>query len=453
MKASSVQSRDQKASFRVVHPNAAGMDIGSEFHYVALPVDRTQSVRRFGCTTPELNEMGAYLQLHNIDTIAMEATGSYWMSIVQVLENYDLEVVLVDPTSAKNYKGRKTDVVDCQWIQELHTFGLLKECHRVSDEIAPLRSYWRHRANLVQQTSRQVLLMQKAMIEMNLHLEKVLSDITGVTGMAIMRAIAAGERDPKQLASYRKAGVKASREAIEEGLTGDWREEHLLAFRQALVTYDLIHQQIAEVDVATARELTKLESKTPQPASEQVAKPTRPRKNQPKFDLKAELYRITGVDLTAIEGIESSTAFTCLVECGIDLSKFPSEKHFTSWLGLAPNHRITGGKIKSNRTRKNVNRAATALRLAAQSLHSSKSALGAFFRRIALRRGVPKAIVATARKIACMFYRTIRYGWQYVAVAQERYENQYRQHELNRLKTQAQRLGLALVTTATGEVI
>jgi transposase len=464
MKKHSTQSGRKKgksnalpASLKRVNLNAAGIDIGSEEHYVAVPEDRDEeAVRCFKCFTPDLHEMARWLKHCGIETVAMESTGVYWIPVFQILEHYGLEVKLVDACRVKNVPGRKTDVLDCQWLQQLHTYGLLAGAFIPDKEISILRGYWRHRAGLVQSCSKQIQLMQKALIQMNLHLHKALSDITGVTGMAIIRAIVQGERDPKCLARMRQRGVKSSEKTIADALTGNWREEQLFILAQSLELYDIYQQKIAQCDLQVDQYMATLEAKAD--PKELASKPkkrskTKRRKNEPHFDLRASLYRMTGVDLTLIDGIDAMTAQTIISECGFDMSRFPTAKHFASWLGLCPNNRKTGGKVFKTKTRNVRNRAADALRLAAQSLHSSKSALGAFLRRLRTRLGAPKAITAAAHKLAILVYRMLKYGEDYVDKGQWYYEEKYRHRVVNNIKQRAKTMGYALVSLETGEVV
>lgn len=436
-----------------INNNAAGIDIGSQRHYVAVGVDKTHTpVRSFGCYTPDIEEMARWLIECGVTSVAMESTGVYWIPVYQILGGYGLDVNLVDARHVKNVPGRKTDVVDCQWIQQLHSYGLLRGCFLPDGDIAVLREYWRHRASLVESVSREILHMQKSLEQMNLHLHKVLSDITGVTGMQIIRAIVAGEHNPQVLVQMRQAGVKKSEEEIVKALTGNYRAEHIFTLTQAVELYDVLHAKIKACDEKIEECLNCFASKEEYSSVKVRGKSVSRRKNQPHFDLQSELRRISGVDLTAIDGIDSLTAQTIISECGFDLSKFTTEKHFASWLALCPENRITGGKVKKRRTRKSENRVAIALRLAAQSLHSSKSALGAFFRRIKAKKGTPKAITATARKLACLVYRMLRYGMQYVDAGQQQYEQKYQEQQHKYLERQAAALGYQLINIQTGEV-
>jgi transposase len=451
-------SRSKRRGLRKINPDAAGIDIGSTEHYVAVPEDRDPNpVRVFGCLTPDLHEMAKWLIACGIKSVAMESTGVYWIPVAQVLDHYGLEVLVVDAAHVKNVPSRKTDVVDCQWIQELHSFGLLRGAFRPDKEIQVLRSYWRWRQDLVEQASRQIQLMQKSLEQMNLQLHKVLSDITGVTGLKIIRDILAGNRDPVQLACLKHPQVKSSAETVAKALTGDYHDHHLFTLRQAVELYDIFKQKIAECDQALEAYMGTLSSKpeapAPEPPKTARKKTAKPRKNQVHFDLKSELIRLNGVDLTAIDGIDTLTAQTLLAECGRDTAAFPTEKHFASWLGLCPNNRITGGKVKRTKTRKVRNRAATALRIAAQSLHHSQSALGAFYRRMNARLGVQKAVTATAHKLARLVYRMLKYGQSYVDQGQAYYEQQYQERLLYQLKKKAKQMGFELVANETGELV
>lgn len=449
-----VQDNGRKSEpLRVVHRHAAGIDIGSETHWVAVCADRDVTpVRSFGCLTSDLHAMGRWLKACGIETVAMESTGVYWVPVMQVLEDYGLEVYLVDARQAKNLPGRKTDVKDCQWLQELHTYGLLSRAFRPSAEICVLRSYWRHRKNLVELGAIQIHWMQKSLEQMNVQLHKVLSDITGVTGMAILRAIVGGERDPQVLAEMKHVLVKHSQETIAEALRGDWRAEHLFTLGQALELYDVYQEKIRACDAQIEAYMDSLERRGDRKDLSR-RRPSPRRKNQSHFDLRGQLYQLTGVDLTKIDGIDALTAQTLVTECGFDMSRFASEKHYASWLGLCPNHQITGGKVRKRRTRKVCNRAAQALRVAAQSLHRSRTALGAFFRRMRARHGAPKAITATAHKLAVLIYRMLKYAMEYVDQGQQAYERQYQRQRLKMLQKQAKQMGYVIVSVQSGEVV
>lgn len=445
--------RGSPEALRIVHPEAAGIDIGSQKHYVAVRPDRdSEPVRCFGCLTPDLQAMGQWLKSCSVTTVAMESTGVYWIPVMQVLEESGLEVYLVDARQAKNMPGRKTDVKDCQWLQQLHTHGMLTRAFRPADAICVLRSYWRHRKDLVEMASMQIQLMQKSLEQMNLQLHKVLSDITGVTGMKILKAIVAGQRDPVVLAKMRHPQVKSSEETIAKALTGDWRAEHLFTLRQALELYEVYQQKIEACDHEIETYMQSLDARG-DPKDTPKTSAARRRKNQAHFDLRGQLHRLTGADLTSIDGIDAMTAQTVVSESGVDMSRFATEKHYSSWLGLCPNHQITGGKIRRRRTRKVRNRAAQALRVAAQSLHKSKTALGAYYRRMRGRLGPAKAITATAHKLAILIYRMLKYGMNYVDQGQQAYEKQYQQRTLQMLTKRAKQMGYGMIDLRSGEVV
>lgn len=430
-------------SFPIVNKDASGIDIGSEEHWVAVPEDRDENpVRPFGCFTSDLHAMARWLKTCGITTVAMESTGVYWRPSFQILEEYGFEVKLVNARYAKNVPGRKTDVSDCQWLQRLHTYGLLSGSFRPDDQICVLRSYWRHRANLVRYASDHIQHMQKALTQMNLHLHKVLSDVTGVTGMNIIRAIIAGERDPQKLALMRERGVKNTSETIAKALEGDYRQEHLFALKQAVELYEFYHRQIESCDREIERYLHTFEAKV-DPAQNPLPKQKRKKEMrcQSFTDLRTELYRISGTDFTQMPGLDVVSVQTIISEVGLDTGKFPTEKRFVSWLGLCPNNRITGGQVKSSKTRKTVNRAANAFRMAAQSLANSNTGLGGFYRRIRARLGSPKAITATAHKLARIFYRMWTTGQAYADLGSDYYENRYKERVLRNITKRARELG------------
>jgi len=437
----------------VLRPNAAGIDIGSEEHYVSVREDRDlQAVRRFGCYTSDLRRMAEWLRSCGVDSVAMEATGVYWVPVFELLEEYGFEVYLVDTHQTKNASGRKTDVLDCQWIRQLHSYGLLTAAFRPEQQIAAVRAYWRQRQGLVESCSRQIHLMQKALEQMNVQLHKAVSDIAGLTGLSIIRRIVAGDRDPKELAKLRQKGVKRSEAEIAEALSGNYKAEHVFALTQALESYDFFQGQMQRCDGEIERCMSNIAGKAAPP--EETKQKRRRWKNEPHFNLRAELHRICGVDLTRIESIDAVTAQAVVSECGTDMSRFPSEKNFASWLSVCPNNRKTGGRIRSTRTRRiRRNRAADALRRAAQSLHHSKSALGAEYRRKRARLGAPKAITAMAHKLARVIYRLLKHGDAYVSEGLEQYEARHRERALRGLRNHAQSMGFQLVSQATGELM
>lgn len=374
------------ASLKTVHLNAAGIDVGSAEHYVAVPEDRDpQPVRRFDCFTVDLERLADWLEACRIDTVVMESTGVYWIPLFQILEARGFEVKLVNARHVKNVPGRKSDVQDCQWLQQLHTFGLLSGSFRPDDQTCVLRSYIRQRDTLIRDCAAHIQRMQKALTQMNVQLHKVISDITGATGMRIIRAILDGERDPVRLAAMKDPRVRSSREQIAKALHGDYRAEHLFALRQSVDLYQTYRKMIADCDGQIEQYLACFEARV-DPTDKPLAPPKhahrKPRGNEASFDLRSHLYRIAGVDFTRIDGFDALTVQTILSEVGLDPGRFPSEKHFASWVALCPDNRITGGAVKNTRTRKVVSRVATALRRAAQSAANSNTALGGFHRRM-----------------------------------------------------------------------
>jgi transposase len=438
---------DWKA-LEVVHPDAAGIDIGGSEHWVAVSPERdAEPVRCFGCFTKDLRDMARWLVEKGVRSVAMQSTGVYWMSVFEVLEEHGLEVFLVNARHTKNVPGRKSDVQECQWLLKLHSFGLLNNSFQPTDEIRIARTLWRHRGNLVADASSAIQRMQKALIEMNLQLSNVLSDISGVSGMSIIGAILDGERDPWELAGLVQPEVQSTPEEIANSLEGNWRNELLFVLSQEVELYRMYQDKIQECDLQLREHLESFGS-----VVDLRAQPIGPRpkgkkgsKNAPAFDLRTELYRITGIDWSQVNGIDVLTAQTVIAECGADLSAFPSEKQYTSWLGLVPTNEQSGGKILKRRTRKVVNRAATAFRNAATTLLRSQSYLGAQYRRLRTRLGAPKAITAMARKLACLFYRLIKHGQQYVDKGNEYYEAKYREQQIRSLTKRAQKLGLQVV--------
>ena len=428
-----------------VNLNAAGIDVGAASHFVAVPEDRTeQPVREFEAFTSDLYRLADWLAECGVEAVAMESTGVYWIPLFGVLEERGFRVMLVDPRRIKNVPGRKTDVQDCQWLQQLHTYGLLSGAFRPEDEIRSLRSYLRQRAMLVEHAAQHVQHMQKALTQMNVKLQHVIRDITGKTGMDIIEAIVRGERSPRRLAQLRDPRTKADERTIAKSLRGHWRKEHLFELTQALELYRTYQDKIAECDREIEAQLERFEDRSDgEPPAPNGKK--RNQKNAPRFDVQGHLYRMTGVDLTRIDGVDGFTALKVISEIGTDMSKWPSAGHFASWLGLSPNNRITGGKVLSSRTKPSANRAAKALRLAANALHRSDSALGAFLRRKKAHLGAPKAITATAHKLARIIYSMLRHGHGYVDAGAEYYEKQYRQRALRSAKRRAAQLGYALV--------
>ena len=371
----------------------------------------------------------------------MESTGVYWIPLYELLVERGFEVLLVDARQAKNVPGRKTDVLDCQWLQELHTYGLLRGAFRPVDQVCILRSYLRQRSMLVSYASHHIQHMQKALEQMNLKLSHVVSDITGLTGRGIIKAILSGERDPVKLAKLRDPRCKSSEATVARALEGHYREEHLFTLQQAVELVEFYQQQMTACDRQIEACLQQFEEKS---SETPVTTRRRKRRRGIAFDARSYLYRMTGIDLTQIDSIEGNTALTVISEIGLDMSRWPTEKHFGSWLGLAPGSKVSGGKRLSGRTKPSANRAAAALRLAAQSLNQSQSALGAYFRRLKARLGAPKALTAAAYKLARIVYRMLKYGAGYVDQGEAVYEGRYRDRLLRNLKRRAAELGFQL---------
>jgi transposase len=431
-----------------INPNAAGLDIGSTEIYACVPADRDEHpVRAFGTFTRDLHELADWFATCDIKTVAMESTGVYWIPVYEILESRGFEVYLVNARHLKNVPGKKTDVLDCQWIQQLHTYGLLQASFRPPEEMCALRALVRHRATLIRYRAAHIQHMQKSLQQMNVQLTQAVSDITGVTGMSIIRAIVSGERDPKVLARMRNHQCAKSEDEIAAALQGNYRFEHLFVLKQSLEQYDFYDQQIQQCDTkietiyASLPPVDQSDGDVPPPPKPNGQKP---RKNQAHFDLATSLYQVVGVDLTVIDGIDALTAQVVIAEVGLDMSKWPTVKHFASWLGLAPHNKKTGGKVISSRTKRTQNRANTALRVAAQSLHRSHSALGGFYRRMKAKHGAAKATVATAHKLARIIYYMLKYRQSYVDPGEAHYEQQYRDRAIRNLRRKAAQLGFEL---------
>ena len=440
------KSGAEPAGLAQLNLNAAGIDVGASSHFVAVPADRSeQSVREFEAFTADLYRLADWLAESGVETVVMESTGVYWIPLFGLLEERGFQVMLVDPRRIKNVPGRKTDVVDCQWLQQLHTYGLLSGAFRPDEDIRRLRSYLRQRAMLVEYASHHVQHMQKALTQMNVKLHHVISDIVGKTGTDIIEAILGGERDPWKLAQLRDPRTKADESTIARSLQGHWRGEHIFELTQALVPYRTYQDMIAQCDREIEAQLERFEDHSHGDLPAAKSGRRRSKGNAPRFDVWTHLYRMTGVDLTRIDGVDAYTALKVISEIGTDMTKWPSARHFASWLGLSPNNRITGGKVMSSKTKPSANRAAAALRLAANALHRSDSALGAFLRRKKAHLGAPKAITATAHKLARLIYSMLRYGHEYVDAGAEYYESQYQQRALRTAKRRAATLGYQLV--------
>lgn len=432
-----------RAELSVTHPNAAGIDIGSASHFVAVRPDRAEeSVREFSSCTADLCAIADWLSTCGVDVVAMESTGVYWIPLFELLESRGFKVLLVNARHVKNVSGRKSDVLDCQWLQQLMSYGLLSGAFRPSEEVCVLRSLWRQRVVLLKSQSRYVQHMQKALTQMNVQLANVISDVVGESGQRILRAILAGERDGHVLASLKNTRIHASADEIARSLQGNWRAEHLFALKQALAGFDFIGTQVAEVDEEISAQLRRLQAHEGEPT--QIRKRGRAR-NAPKFDLRTQLFKVCGVDLTRIDGIDVTTALAVVSEVGADMSRFPSAGHFASWMGLCPGTRITGGKVMSGKTKHCANRAAQALRLAAAALRTSKSALGAYFRRLCARMDKAKAITAAAHKLARLIYTMLTKGEEYTDQGQDYYEARYRERVINQLTQRAAKLGMRMI--------
>ncbi|WP_454753706.1 IS110 family transposase [Cupriavidus necator] len=429
----------------VVFPNAAGIDVGASSHWVAVPRHATDDpVREFGAMTDDLNAVADWLLACGVDTVALESTGVYWIPVYEVLEQHGLTVWLVDARQMKYVPGRKSDVLDCQWLQKLMSLGLLRGAFRPDHEVCVVRAVVRQREVLLGEQACWVQRMQKALVQMNLQLTEVLTDVMGMTGQAIIRDIVAGQRDPKVLARHRHSRIKASAEDIIKALTGNWREEHLFVLAQALAMFDSLAQRIIECDAKIEALLAPLGCH-----EVELRGPGKRRgKNTPSFDLRTALARWAGVDLTRINGVAVTSVLTVLSEIGPDLSRFANVKHFCSWLGLCPGTKISGGKVLSARTRRSTNRVRQALKLAAMSLSRNRSALGAFYRRLCARMDKPRANTAVAHKLARMIYFMLTRGEDYVDQGQQKYEEQQRQRSIAALRRRAADLGFA-ITPAT----
>ena len=450
--ASTKGKKRRSRKWSVVHPFAAGIDIGSKFHVVAVPEELdTEPVRTFSTFTNGLYRLADWLKELGILTVAMESTGVYWIPAFEILQSRGLEVVLVNARDAKTVPGRKTDVNDAQWLQQLHQYGLLRASFHPSQGVGALRAYLRHRERLLDYAAAHVQHMQKALMQMNVQLQHVVSDVTGATGLRIIRAIVSGDTDPEALARYRDVRCKASLETIREALVGNYQREHVFALSQALALYDFYQIQVSECDEEIERTLEQLRADSPTP--EGPLPPARVKKghsaNALHFDVREALYALVGVDLTQIHGLGPYISVKLISECGTDMAKWPSAKHFTSWLTLAPGNKISGGKLLSSRTRRSSSRAASLLRLAATTAGRTDTALGAFYRRLAARVGKAKAITATARKLAVLFYNTLRYGMEYTDPGATYYEERYRQRVITNLRRRAKTMGFVLQEAVT----
>jgi transposase len=438
-------------------PNVAGIDCGSAEHDVAVPPDRDpMPVRSFKTFTGDLERLADWLNACGVTSVAMESTGVYWIPVFEILETRGFDVLLVNARHLKNVPGRKSDVTDCEWIRDLHSVGLLRGSFRPTDAMVALRAYLRHRQTLVESAATYIHRMQKALGQMNLQLPLVVSDITGATGLRILRDIVAGRRDPVQLADHRDPRCRASKADIIAALRGNYRTEHLFVLQQNLELFDACQAQLAACDRAIEAHLQTLTARVAPSATPLPAPRVKQRvsSNEPRFDIRAPLHRLTGgVDLTQVDGFGPYNALKLISEIGTDMSRWPTEKHFTSWLTLAPNNKISGGRLLGSRTQPSANRAAAIFRMAAMSLGHTQTALGAFYRRLAFRIGKPQAITATARKLAVLVYRVLSGTLVYSDPGANAYDVQQRTRALHHLHRRAATLGFDLVNRNTGEVL
>ena len=454
----STKNQNQWAELPTIHGHAAGLDIGATAIVACVPADRdAQPIRTFGVYTEDLEELAEWLVACGIETVAMESTGVYWIPVYEVLEGRKLDLFLVDARHLKNVPGHKSDVSDSQWIQTLHSYGLLHKAFVPEADVRALRAYWRQRTMLIEHRAAHIQHMQKALQQMNLHLTEVLTDITGVTGIQIIRAIVAGDHDPQHLAQMRDPRCQRTEQEIIKALTGHYRSEHLFSLRQALQLYDVYSQAIKECDAQMKEQYQSMagldddSSGAPMPPLPPLpaAKRAAHCKNAPAFEAREEVYRLLGVDLVAVTGLQENLVQGILTEIGFDVTPWPTVKHFCSWLSLAPHNDVSGGKVLRSRTRKHRNRAGQSFRLAAQSLMRSANPYGIFYRRLAARIGKPQAIVATAHKIARAVYAMLKYRRPFELVASQEYERRLREQEIVRLRKKAARLGLQLLPLAT----
>jgi len=446
------KSTRQQPKLNIVHTRAAGIDVGSTFHVVAAPPELTsEPVQAFQSFTGDLYRLADWLVDIGVTTVAMESTGIYWIPVFEILEAHGLEVLLVNARHVKTVPGRKTDVNDAQWLQQLHSYGLLRGSFQPAQDWSALRVYLRHRDRLLEYAAAHIQHMQKALMQMNLQLHHVVTDITGLTGMTIMRAIVAGQHNPAELATYRDMRCKASEETIREALTGHYRPEHVFALRQALELYDSYQERIAACDQEIQAVLESLQDNEISLDALPAARHKTRQANEPKFDVRAMLFRVLGTDMSQIHGFSAYTALKLIGECGTDMSQWPTAKHFTSWLTLSPGNKISGGKVLSSKTRRSANRAAKIFRLSAVNVGKTNTALGAFYRRLSARIGKAKAVTATARKLAVVFYNTLRYGMAYEDPGATYYEERYRERVLKGLRRRAKEFGYELTEVGVAE--
>jgi transposase len=443
------------APLSLLNPKCAGIDVGASELFVCIAKSSSEhEVRSFPTFTTDLKRMIDWLKNSGVKSVSMESTGVYWIVPYEMLEEAGFEVMLVNARFFKSVPGRKTDVQDCQWIQQLHSYGLLRGSFRPSKDIVELRAYVRQRSRLFESAGTQVQLMHKALTQMNIQLNHVISDITGVTGLNIIQAILQGTRDPKALADLSVNGCRKKMDVIAKALEGNFRTEHVFALRQAHEAYEFFHRQVPQCEEAIEKLLSSMQmdelpcsedkkALNPPPV-QKCARKTKSRRSPYYFNAPVVMQKITKADLTTIPGIDANTAMKILSEIGTDLSQWGSAKAFASWLGLCPGNKISGGKILSSRTKPSDNRAAQALRMAAASLYRSKTSIGAFFRRMRARLGAPKAITAAAHKLARIIYRMLTNGENYREIGENYYEQQYQVRVVASLTKRAAEMGYVL---------
>ena len=447
---SEINVNDLPLHLRHMNLHAAGIDIGSDRHLAAVPPGSDKvSVRQFGAFTSDLHAIADWLKKCGVTTVAMESTGVYWIPLFEVLEQRGFDVKLVDARHVKNVSGRKSDVLDCQWLQQLHTYGLLQGAFRPPDEVCVLRSYVRQKEMLTQSSSMHIQHMQKALQQMNVVLHNVVSDITGITGMAIIKAILAGERDPNVLVLHRQKECRNSKETIAKSLVGNFRDEHLFSLKQAVELYETYQTMIVECEAKIAKHLEARPDVTDDQPPESGKHVRARERMRGELDVREKLFKMTGVDLFAIPGLAADTLTTLASEVGFDMSPWKTEKHFTSWLSLCPGTKTSGGKTLNSRTNRNANRAAQAFRMGAASVARTQTALGAFYRRIRSRTSGRQAVTATAHKIARIYYSMLTKGTTYVEAGQQAYEQTFKERRIKALKKQAQSLGYRLLPCAS----
>jgi transposase len=448
-----MKKESKKSSISMINPDAAGIDVGSTFHYVAVPEDRCeQPVRKFESYTRDLHSLCKWLKECRIKTVAMESTGIYWVQLFMILEGYGFEVYLVNAHHVKNVSGRKTDVSDCQWIQQLHSYGLLSTSFQPNALVRSLRGYMRHRKNLTQNYSVHVLHMQKAFEQMNIKLHNVLADITGKSGQSIIKAILSGERDPEKLASLADDKVKSPKEEIIKSLEGNWLEEPLFELKQAYELYNFYKDKIRECDVEIEKTLKKFN-----PDIDTSEYNNAPRKvyNKNRLNFNATLYLkdLLGVDITQIFGVSEINAMEIVSEVGFDMTKWPTENHFASWLNVAPNNQISGGKRLKKKNKKKKSHASQPFLMAGFAVQRSNNWLGIFYRRIRSKAGPLVATRATARKIAIIFYLMVKGQLEFKPIPVEQYIKQLQEKKLAYLKKQALKMGMSLTPLPLNESV